>query len=81
MSPIHTQMQKGGDVTREKRDKDNQFSPAESKSRFEAALRSSKTVGHKEMKDISPKRMTPPERKRAEFEKKLKRMEKKIFED
>jgi hypothetical protein len=40
-----------------KRDPD-QYSPAETQSRFEAALRGARKVGHKPMKDIPKKRAT-----------------------
>jgi hypothetical protein len=44
--------------------KDEKFSPEETKGRLEAALRGAREVGHKEMKDIGPKRAAVP-RKRA----------------
>jgi hypothetical protein len=39
-----------------KRPEAGQFTKEEAQQRFEAALRGARTVGHKQMKDISPKR-------------------------
>lgn len=47
-----------------KKNKDEMFSEEEAQRRFEAALRGSKIVGHKPMKDIAPKRPKPERRTR-----------------
>jgi hypothetical protein len=52
-------------MARKPKDED-QFSDQESQRRFEAALRGARAVGHKQMKDIIPKRHKPATRQSAE---------------